>query len=263
MRSRCALGLRLARSRRVDDRGRQDALCEVVDAFEPAPCARGDRPGPEQPLQGALAVTPVPPSGLARSISEVAAGERTLLLDALQDGVDVVAPLATERRDAAPRLAGPRALHPPAEQGLSCHGKQGRLMTPVLEQERLPAPGGLLKGLARVGPQPGERRKVVAARQHIDRVDLDHTQAVDQPLQPRRSHRSRRRRTVQALSGNGDPARLSGRQVGPFSQPEAPRSDPDGGRTSPAVTAAPTRPRRPPPSNRNRRSTLRPPRPPP
>ncbi len=47
--------------RRRDHLGREHALGQVVEALEPAPARRRDLPAPEQPLERALGVAPVPP----------------------------------------------------------------------------------------------------------------------------------------------------------------------------------------------------------
>ena len=83
-------------------------------------------------------------------------------------------------------------------------------MAPVFEQRRLPAPGLGLQRLARIGAQARERRQIVGAGQHIDRVDLDHADLADHAAQSPAVQRPRRPRIGQPLSGDGDTPGLAG-----------------------------------------------------
>ncbi|MNS38823.1 hypothetical protein D3C72_710870 [compost metagenome] len=58
-------------------------------------------------------------------------------------------------------------------------------MAPVLEQQALAAtaPGELVEGGRRVVAQPGEQRQVVGADQGVDRIDLQHAQALQHALE--------------------------------------------------------------------------------
>ena len=79
-------------------------------------------------------------------------------------------------------------------------------MHPVLEQ--LAGTCGVVDQRARVRPEPGEQRQLLAAHQHVDRVDLDQTDAVEHPTQMAPVDASGRAWVGEALSGQGDPLRL-------------------------------------------------------
>ena len=82
-----ALRLGFIRRRRADDRRREHALGQVVDALEAAPRRRRDEAGPEQPFERVLAVAPAPPGAApGAALRELAGAERSARLDLRQHG---------------------------------------------------------------------------------------------------------------------------------------------------------------------------------
>ena len=210
-----AVGVFLARRRRIDDGGRQYPFGQIVDPLEAAPGLGGDQPGPEKPFQRPLAVAPFPPAGLALgSVGEIAADGRPVLLDPAQHAVDIVRPLTPEPRQPAPELAVPRPRHPPAQQRLHRQRQQRRLMPPIFEQRWFLAPGRLLQQSLRIGPQPRKRRQIVGAHHHIDRIHLDQAGAFKHPAEMFAPDAGPGPGFSEPLRRKSDPARLEGGKVG-------------------------------------------------
>jgi hypothetical protein len=59
-----------------------------------------------------------------------------------------------------------------------------------------------------VWPQPGEQRQLVAAHQHVHRVDLEQADPVEHPTQVAPVDAPGRAWVGEALGGEGDPLRL-------------------------------------------------------
>ena len=167
--------------RGVEVLGRDDAFRDVVAAFEPDPLRRRHLAGPEQVLDGDLAVLPVPAPVLAGAfprIVELADRDRSVLADVIEDALHVVGPFPDHPRHAAPRVALAGARHVPPKQRVQPHRNQRRLVAPVLEQ--LPVlVRHVVEELLVIGAQPGERRHVMRALERIHGVDLDQPHAVD------------------------------------------------------------------------------------
>ncbi len=77
-------------------------------------------------------------------------------------------------------------------------------MAPVLEQLLGVEHGG--QQVAPVRPEPGEHRHLLAADEHVDRVDLDQTDAVEHPAGVTAVDAARRSRLAEALGGERDRA---------------------------------------------------------
>src|SRR5690606_1035455 len=83
---------------------------------------------------------------------------------------------------------------------------------PVLEKRGLPAPGEVFEKLTPIVAEPGEERQVVGARDHIDRVELDHADALDGLHNLAAADLAGRPR-AEALGGDRDPPRFRGREL--------------------------------------------------
>ena len=66
---------------------------------------------------------------------------------------------------------------------------------------------------ARVRPEPGEQRQLVAAHEHVHRVDLDEADLVEHPSQVSTVDAAGRARLGKALGGEGRAARRIRRQA--------------------------------------------------
>ncbi|MNE68340.1 hypothetical protein D3C80_1639950 [compost metagenome] len=75
--------------------------------------------------------------------------------------------------------------HAPAQQWVQAQRQQRGLVAPVFEQLALAAraPGELVEGGRRVAAQTGEQRQVMGADQGVDRIDLQHAQALQHALE--------------------------------------------------------------------------------
>ena len=207
-RDELALGVLLARGRRGEHRAREHALGQVVEALEVAAAGARHLAAPEQHLDRALGVRPVPPRArLAWALTvELTGGERAALADLLEHVLEEVRLLLRDAAHPAPRLVV-GALHPPPQQRLQLDVDQARLVAPVLEQPPRRVVGGFVERLAVVGAEAREARQVVRAREHVDRVDLDERDAVEQPPDGPAVGPARLR---EALRGEGDAPRLGG-----------------------------------------------------
>src|SRR5690606_16338378 len=124
---------------------RQDALRQIVDALEIAPCRGRDRPCPEEIFERALAVAPAPPSAAAAAaLFELRCAQRTALGDLLQHRIDERALLTGEAGESAiDPFAASRAGHAPAHERMQLEREQGGLVAPILEKPSLaPSPPG-------------------------------------------------------------------------------------------------------------------------
>src|SRR6185312_4353625 len=141
---------------------RDDPFSQVIDALEAAPRPDREEPGSEQPFQRTLAITPVPPSGAAGPVGEIATGHWTARAHLCQDPVDVIALFAGE---AAPVTAtrGAGLCHSPPQQWLQREGHQGGHVTPVLEERGLFATRLLFEQLHVIRAEAREGRQIVGA----------------------------------------------------------------------------------------------------
>ncbi len=177
-----ALGVLGRRRGRGDHLRRQHPLGQVVEALEVPPPRRADLAGPEEPLDGALRIGPVPPGpgSLGASLGELGGGDRPPVADLLEDPLHQVRTLVADPEHPAPCL-GVGTLHAPAKQRLKRDREERRLVAPVLEK----APGGPVGGVvergARVGAQAGESGQVVRALQDVHRVHLHHADVREEP----------------------------------------------------------------------------------
>ena len=212
--------------------GRQHALDEVVDPLEgAAPRRRGDQPGEEQPFDGELAVVPAPPGAAAfAAVGEFGGRQRAAIGDLAQHFVDV--PGFFEAKDmqlalaVALVLAG--ALHAPAEEGMRRQRQQRGLVRPEFEQPALaPAsPGESVEMRAVIVSQPREQRQVVRARQHVDGVDLQQTEAIYGAFDVTEVGDAVRARRAKALRGERDSTGSSGGKEVAFTQVRLPLAAP-------------------------------------
>ena len=214
-----ALGVLDGGRRRRDHRGGQHALGQVVEALEAAPPRGRDLPAPEQPLERALDVAPVPPRAGARRallLDHVAGRDRAARAHLVEHVRHQLGAVAPDPPHPAPGLVR-RAVHAPAQRRLQGDRDQRRLVAPVLEQPPRRAVGGAVEQRDVVRAGAAEQRQVVRALEHVDRVDLHHADAVEQP--PHRPARGRARRRAGRRSPGrrarrGAPARPTGARLG-------------------------------------------------
>ena len=204
-----AMRLRLVGGRQGEDRGRDHALGEIVDAREAAPPGGGgDASRPEQIFERALGVAPLPPAAAALALLEVRGRQRPLGCDPRQHRFRLGAALGGEGAHVPPAdLAALRARHPPAQQGMERERQQRGLVRPIFEQSALApaAPGGAVEEGGVVGAEPRESGQIMGAHEHVDAVDLVQSEPIEQPPE-RRPARHRRPRPAEALRGKRDPA---------------------------------------------------------
>src|SRR6266508_1783442 len=164
----------------------------------------------EQVLEHVLGRGPVPPGPPRAGIRlpEGRGGQRPLLGDAREDPRVQVGVLGADPGPPAP--GGRRhAAHPRQEPAVAVDGQERGGVAPVLE----PRPPSVQQALERgrvVGAGPGCQDKLVAAGDHIDRVDLDGPEAPQRGPQGGRPGRASSGRGEQPLGGQGEPARLAG-----------------------------------------------------
>ena len=152
---------------RAKNLGRNDALGQVIDAFEAAaPRRRRDVSRPKEPLEGPLGVTPFPPARPAAFFleSEAARGPGA---DALKKAFSLCPTLVRENPQTFPTgLSAIRAGHPPTHQGMQRQRQERRLMGPIFEQPPLfPAsPRSCVDQRTVIGSKSGEGRQGKWAR---------------------------------------------------------------------------------------------------
>ena len=122
--------------------------------------------------------------------------------------LDVAGTPLLEREVARPLVL---AVHPPAVQVVVSHVDVRRLVHPVLEQ--LTGRGGIGDERARVRAEPGEQRQLLAAHQHVDRVDLDQADPVEHAAQVPAIDPALRARVGEALRAEGDATRRGERDL--------------------------------------------------
>ena len=87
-------------------------------------------------------------------------------------------------------------------------GHMAGLVDPVLEQ--LAVGSGVVDQAARMRTQPGEQRQLLAAHQHVDRIDLDQTHPVERAAEVAAVDATRGATIAEALGAERDPSRLRG-----------------------------------------------------
>ena len=107
-------------------------------------------------------------------------------------GDDVLGELRVGLDDVGAPAAVPVLAHPPAQQRPVVDGHQRGLVRPVLGQQprRARAPGRAVQHVTVVGAEPAEHRRVVGAHRHRHRIQLQHLDPGDQPLQMRAGDRA-------------------------------------------------------------------------
>ncbi len=185
--------------------GRQPLAGEHVPAREAVAAHGGDLALVEQRLHHPLAVAPSPPrlflAGRLPVDVHVADGDRPPLGDLGQGRRHELGVLLDALPDPAP---GVQAGHAPAQQRPALDRVERRLVAPVLEHlAALPQPAG--QRLAVVGAEPGEEHQLVAAGDHVHRVDLHGGEAVEHPAEVAAVHPARRTGVGEALGGQRDP----------------------------------------------------------
>jgi hypothetical protein len=155
---------------------------------------------------------PVPHAARAvgPNLLQLGGAERAVLLDPLQERGHQLRTLALDAGHRPPRLVI-GGVHPPAEERMQPHREQRGLVRPVLEQLVAWA-GEVVEHGSRIAAQPAEGGQVVRAGQHVDRVDLEHGQAVDEPAQLTGADRDRRPRLGEALGCQRHPPGQTRRQ---------------------------------------------------
>ncbi|HZK59545.1 MAG TPA: hypothetical protein VFC59_06735 [Cryobacterium sp.] len=96
-------------------------------------------------------------------------------------------------------------VHPPPEQRPRVERQERRLVRPAFGEPRLAAGGEPVELRLVVDAQAAERGQVVAALEHIDRVDLEQSQPVDERVELTDAGRGARP-TAEALRRQGDAA---------------------------------------------------------
>ncbi len=189
---------------------RQHPLGEVVEPGEVvAPPASGDLTVEEEVLEGDLAVVPVPPRTLlADPLAEVGRRDRPELTDPVEHLVEELRAAVAETVDAVP-LVGP--IHAPAEQAVLRARRDRRHVRPVLEQLAVVEGGGEHRPGVRA--EASEQRQLLAAHEHVHRVDLDDPDAAEHPAQVAPVDAPRRPALGQALGGDGHAPGIAGRQL--------------------------------------------------
>jgi hypothetical protein len=199
------LGLVLGRAGLGEHVGGDHPLGEVVQPGEVvrSPACR-DLTGAEQVLERELAVVPVPPRAL-RPVAhlEVARHDRAL-------GAHPVEHPSTSDRFAPPTCAATPAgmlVHRPPLQGMELDRGRGTPRAPSTRTAR--RAGRVVDQRARMRAEPGEQRQLLAAHQHVDRVDLDEPHPVDDAAQVTPIDATGRARVGEPLRAEREPSRLS------------------------------------------------------
>lgn len=196
---------------------RRDLRQRGIPALElRGPAGRGDPAGPEEVLQRALDVRPVPAPSVGRTRLVVlechlhrSRGHVATTVHLVEHRLDELGLLIEDPAKRPPRLlrSGP---HPVVVQRPQGRVHEAGLVHPVLDQPPRRTVTGLVEQPPVVGAQPGEERQVVAADEHVDAVDLHDGHPVDDPLQVARRHGAHGRpRLGENLCGQGDPACLA------------------------------------------------------
>jgi hypothetical protein len=193
---------------------REHALRQGIAPFEllRATCRR-DLPRPEEKLHDLLGRRPVPAPGdaLARMVVpqgslDLLSGQRATAGHLLTDRTEQGRVLPSGAHHAAPRVVR-GASHPVTEQPVRRGADEGRFVRPVLNQPPRSLAGRPVQQAAVIAPEPAEDRQIVAARQRVDRIDLQETDGVDDLLDLPQGGFARGT-PPQALRRHGDPTGL-------------------------------------------------------
>src|SRR5450631_111609 len=128
---------------------------------------------------------------MCQSRLELTRGEWPARGDLREYGLDELGVLSGDPLHATPRV-GQRALHPEVEQGPRLRWDEARLVGPVLDQATRGDVPGPVDQRRVIGAETGEEREVLAPGHHVDTVDLDDADTVDDPLNLTHGGRSRR-----------------------------------------------------------------------
>ena len=198
-------------SRQFEDSSRDHPFGEVVDTGEVGGATHGgQRAGVEQVLERDLAVVPVPPRTLrADAQLEVTGDDRPLVAHPGQDVVDELRVVAANARHGPPAVV---LRHVPPQVRVQFDGHVTRLVDVELEQ--LVRGRGVGDQRSRMRSEPGEQRQLLAAHEHVDRVDLDEPHPVDHPTEMTTVDAALRPRVVEALGRERDTSSLRPRDDG-------------------------------------------------
>ena len=143
-------------------------------------------------------------------------------------GHDVVDEPRIGLDDVLAPAAMPVLAHPPAHQRPVVDGHQRGFVRPVLGEQprRARAPRRAVQHVAVVGAEPAEHRRVVGAHRHRDRIQLQHLDSRDQPLQMRAGDRAGGPRLTKSLGRNGYPPGLRDGQPAGSGSPRAENTGP-------------------------------------
>jgi len=187
---------------------RDDTFGEVIVAGEGSAAGGGDASLMEEVFEGDLALTPAPPGAAALgSFGEVADGNRAVVADFFEYAPDVIATFVGELLDAPVGVL----LHTMPEEVKELDRDKAGGMAPVLE-EVAALVGVVVEELRRVGAEARKEGQIVRSDEHVDRVELQHTDAVEDAAQVGgHDASSARARISEALGGECD---LAGGLVG-------------------------------------------------
>jgi len=165
--------------------------------------------GAEQVLEGELAVVPVPPGAL-RTVAhrEVARHDRTVGTDPIQHIRDEP---VVRCRPRPQRFPSSVAVHRPALQRIHVDGDVARLVHPELEQVAMA--GGVVDQRARVRSEASEQWQLLAAHQHVHRVDLDEAHPFESTAEVPTVDPPGGTRVVETLRSEREPSRLRVREI--------------------------------------------------
>ena len=185
--------------------GRDHPLGEVVQPGEVVRAtASRHLAGSEQVLESELAVVPVPPRAL-RTVAhrEVTGHDRTLGTDPLQHVRDEP---VVGCRPCPQRFPSGVAVHRPALQRIHVDRHVAGLVHPELEH--VAVAGGVVDQRTRMRAESSEQWQLLAAHQHVHRVDLDETHPFDSTAQVPTVDAPSGTRVVEALRSEREPSRL-------------------------------------------------------
>jgi hypothetical protein len=165
----------------------EHAVGHVVQPLEPPAPGAGDLAGPEQELQRAFQVVPVPPGtarfGRSCSMSPAVSGPRARTsssTDATNSGRSARCAACRPRSRRAPGASASAAAAGWSPAAGTPRGPSTRTACVAAATRRVRAGRG-------VRAEPAEQRQVVAPDQHVDRVDLEEPDAAEHAAQRRES----------------------------------------------------------------------------
>jgi hypothetical protein len=168
--------------------GRENALGQIIEALEDAPCRSRHLARMKKVFEGDLPLVPAPPiAGTAAWVGKIADGGRPIGLHMSTHLIDIGLLIAGEFFQIfVLAFAGERAIHLPADQGIEFEGQEARLMRPIFEKTALAlAEGALVERVVAVMAGAREDGEVMRAHQHIDAVDLQEIHLGDGVLDAR------------------------------------------------------------------------------